>query len=456
MRYLTPCLLCLTILGTSGAPAQIPEGTLVLSNLTDLSNPAQNGPGSLHLMNPATGAFTTLNASLTTLGFNRYGPSWVEMDVNNVDLVVSYRAISPTNERLMHAVSPTGAILSTLFRDIGSTTPIRNFDLDHDDTWILTGGRIQKSNLWSFNHRTRVFTTLCDVTNPTGLVNSMAIDRAPGAPVYLLGKKNSLSSAVLMVADRSGILGTLSTAPDRINSVDVDRATGEYITGSGGPGREYGRVSRMGAFKPLYTTTGLFNVAATFVDQEHTCWLTGFDLITQPVPPNSADYVPAIYRFDLAGTLITFHRISGYKQSTFLPTGLTRYGSRRIVTSGSGKPGTTVTVRIQSRKPSDAGMAYQLACALTYTSGLKMPGGEYLDLTPDSLFFITASGVLPGLFKDFTGFLDASGNAAASVNIPKGLPPGLGITVFVSGIVLDPKVPGGVSTVGNTHWFVLS
>jgi len=36
----------------------------------------------------------------------------------------------------------------------------------------------------------------------------------------------------------------------------------------------------MGSFKPLYTTTGLFNVAATVIDQEHTCWLTGFDLIT--------------------------------------------------------------------------------------------------------------------------------------------------------------------------------
>jgi len=113
-------------------------------------------------------------------------------------------------------------------------------------------------------------------------------------------------------------------------------------------------------------------------------------------------------------------------------------------------------VHIRSRKPGDAGKPYQLACAFDTRGGLKMPNGEYLDLSVDGLFLITATNVLPTLFRNFAGFLDASGNAQASVWIPPTLPPALGLTVFVSGVVIDPRAPGGISTVGNTHWFVLN
>jgi len=39
------------------------------------------------------------------------------------------------------------------------------------------------------------------------------------------------------------------------------------------------------------------------------------------------------------------------------------------------------------------------------------------------------------------------------VNLPPGLPGGLGITVFVAGIIHDGA---SVRTVTNTHWFVLN
>jgi len=456
MRTFLLSLTWLSLLGAAVVPAQIPDGALVITNLTDLANPSQNGPGSLHLVDPATGAFATLNASLTTIGANRYGPSWVEMAADNTDLIVSYRAISPSNERLMHRIGPSGAILSTLIRDIGQAGAIRSFALDFDDTWILAGGRKLKSNVWTYNNRTQVFSTLFDATNPAGLVNSIVIDRGPGKPTYVLGKNNSLGSIVLAAADRSGIVATIALAPEQINSVDIDRTQGDYIVGSGGVGHEYGRVNVLGAFTTLNRATSLYTVSCAIVNPEHTCWLLSYDLQTQPVPPNPSDYVPAVYKFDLQGTLITFHRIPGYKQSTFTTTALTAYGSRRVVASGTGRPGTAVQIRFQSRKPTDAGRVYQLACAFAYTGGLKMPNGEYLDLSVDSLFLVTATNALPFLFQGFSGVLDKAGNATATVQIPAFLPPNLGITIFVSGIVIDPRVPGGVSTVGNTHWFVLS
>ena len=115
-----------------------------------------------------------------------------------------------------------------------------------------------------------------------------------------------------------------------------------------------------------------------------------------------------------------------------------------------------VKIGVSSRKSADASKPYQLAISFGYTNGLKLPNGEFLHLTPDVLFYLSANNLLSGITSGFAGTLDSSGNASAAVNVPSGFPPNLGVSVFVSGIVIDTSAPGGVSTVFNTHWFVLS
>lgn len=106
-------------------------------------------------------------------------------------------------------------------------------------------------------------------------------------------------------------------------------------------------------------------------------------------------------------------------------------------------------------KAGDAGKPYPLARAFSYTNGIKFLNGEYLDLTFDVLLFITANNVLPTVFENFGGLLDQDDEATAAVKIPAALPPGLEVPIFVSGVVIDPQAPGGVSTVGDTRWFTL-
>ena len=60
---------------------------------------------------------------------------------------------------------------------------------------------------------------------------------------------------------------------------------------------------------------------------------------------------------------------------------------------------------------------------------------------------------LRGEWPNFRGTLSASGAAAARVNVPATLPGGLGITVFVAGVIFDGR---GVVQVTQTHWIVLS
>jgi len=67
--------------------------------------------------------------------------------------------------------------------------------------------------------------------------------------------------------------------------------------------------------------------------------------------------------------------------------------------------------------------------------------------------FLSAGGLVPGIFQGFQGVTDSMGNASAWFNIPASLPRGLGITVFVAGIIQDST---RIRTVTNTHWFVLN
>jgi len=123
------------------------------------------------------------------------------------------------------------------------------------------------------------------------------------------------------------------------------------------------------------------------------------------------------------------------------------------VCQGTGLPGTSVRVRLQSRRPGDGAKPYLLACSLQRRPSLALPNGEVLNLAPDALFTVSALGIAPAIFDGFQGVTDGLGNATAHVHIPAGLPPNLQITIFVAGVIVGPS---GLSTVTNTHWFVLS
>ena len=85
---------------------------------------------------------------------------------------------------------------------------------------------------------------------------------------------------------------------------------------------------------------------------------------------------------------------------------------------------------------------------------LRFSNGEVLGLDgTDVLFWTTALHLAPAVFEAFRGTTDAAGNATAKVHIPGAIPPNLGLTVFVAGVIFDAA---GVRTVTNTHWFVLN
>jgi hypothetical protein len=50
--------------------------------------------------------------------------------------------------------------------------------------------------------------------------------------------------------------------------------------------------------------------------------------------------------------------------------------------------------------------------------GIAVGGGRKIPLWPDNLFVVTINNALPGIFKNFSGSLDASGDATLTIQIP--------------------------------------
>jgi hypothetical protein len=442
------------------------EGWIVGTNFRDPSILGSYGPGTIFGVDPNTGTMYTISASFALIGTTRIGPNCIEMASDNTHFIVGSLpgGATPTaigNGIYVHMVnSRTGAAMSTLIAD--TTTGIgyvNAFDLDGDGMWILGGG----TRVFSYNENTMSYQTL--FTSSAGTVNALTLDPAlPAGDIVIGNFATGATTPKLIAATRSGILSTMSIAgPTYISGVRRELQTGDYLASAFGPnlngtGGEFSRISKAGVYTSLNdNVTSMYRANGLYLRKDRTAWVLTYDWRTTPIPTISGQYVCSIYKVDYQGVFITQYVYSSTLiRDRFAPSGITEYGSRQVVCNGSGRPGTTVNVRFSSRKLLDAGKRYQLAAAFSYTNGIKFANGEVLDLTFDTLLFLSANNLLPTMFQNFSGHLDQNGNAQAAVKIPSWTPPGLGVPVFVSGIVIDPGAPGGVTTVGNTHWFTLN
>jgi len=474
MRKVLLGVLALT-LAAGLLPAQPSDGDVIVGQFRDPNTPNSYGPGSILGVVPSSGKIYTIASSFTKLGTVIMGPNWIEMGSDNKNFMVGAIPAGATPTAIGNGIyfmsvnASTGAVIKTLVADTTAGVSYCNaFDLDGDGTWILGGG----TRLFSFDENSSTYKTLFTVASPVSTVNGLTMDPAlPKGDIAMISfASNATTTPNLIEADRNGVISTISTyAPFYGAAVDVDYSTGDYICAGFGvsaynaAGEEYMRVAKNGAVTTLNypaNSVRLFRANGLYIDQQHMSWVLAYDLtgVSVPVPTSlQPSLVCSLFKMDLQGTFITMYNYSStLTRNNFAASGVTEYGSRHTVCNGSGRPGSSVLVKFSSRKVGDAGKAYQLAAAFGYTNGIKFANGEFLDLSFDVLFFVSANNLLPAIFKNFSGFLDRSGEAKATVDVPTFLPPALGIPIYISGVVIDPRAPGGISTVGNTHWFTLN
>ena len=118
--------------------------------------------------------------------------------------------------------------------------------------------------------------------------------------------------------------------------------------------------------------------------------------------------------------------------------------------TGSGAPGTAIDFTLAST--ADAGLPYQMGSS--FGNGPIPIDTRMLGLSPDSLLVLSATGLIPTVFQNYAGLLDAGGQAKAKLNIPN-VPVLKGIRIYTAFITLKATAPSGVSGISNTFLFTI-
>jgi hypothetical protein len=79
--------------------------------------------------------------------------------------------------------------------------------------------------------------------------------------------------------------------------------------------------------------------------------------------------------------------------------------------------------------PAQAGQSYLVAAALSSAPGIPVPGVGTIPLAYDPVLLLSISGQLPAIFTDFSGVIDANGEATATFNLPPGVPVGFDFSI---------------------------
>lgn len=374
----------------------------------------------LACFDPSTGRVRTL----TTLESGTFAYD-VRMGANNRDLRMTLVHVQSGRDSFVVDVAPTGATSTIAHR---YRAPLAELELDFTGEWVVT----QETVLLGLRGSTwRGIANRLPIMRHFGV----AIDPDPSTPYYITTDfvYSSLVVPRIVGYDRRGARTTVfAGGPVRFNgatSIEHDGQTGDYLVCTQGMPTAY-LVSNGGtSARPIGLGAG-----AARINLDGTAWLA-FGGILQ--------------RVDLATGAVV--------QNVTLAASIGHldvYGSRRIACEGSGAPGTSVRVRLASRRSDDALAPYRLAASFSRHLALDFGIGDRLNLTPDPLFYLSVSGRAPGIFRRFSGSTDVNGNATASIEIPPTLPAGLGLPIYVGGIITDHR--GRVQTVTNVHWFVLS
>jgi regulation of enolase protein 1 (concanavalin A-like superfamily) len=108
---------------------------------------------------------------------------------------------------------------------------------------------------------------------------------------------------------------------------------------------------------------------------------------------------------------------------------------------GTPRPGATVFVDLAA----EAGGFYHLGAALGTGVGIPI-GSRKVPLNVDPLLMLTVSGQLSGIFRHFTGYLNARGEARAWIDFPadNGL---VGVVFYLAFVTLDSGQPFGIGTI---------
>jgi hypothetical protein len=127
------------------------------------------------------------------------------------------------------------------------------------------------------------------------------------------------------------------------------------------------------------------------------------------------------------------------------------YTDVQIVGSGSPSIGNVVTLLLRS--PRDSGLPYQVGTSLG--TGPIPIGSRPLGLSLDDLLLVTVQGLLPSVFQQYSGVLDATGRASAKIAILND-PALIGVRLHSAFVTLKAGAPFNIQSISNTFSFTVT
>jgi len=111
--------------------------------------------------------------------------------------------------------------------------------------------------------------------------------------------------------------------------------------------------------------------------------------------------------------------------------------------------GTTITLSLKGQNP---GSTFQAACSLSNAPGIPVDSRN-IPLTPDGLMI--ASLILPTVFANFSGVLDANAAAQAQILLPQS-PALVGLSFYAAFVTMSPGAPSGIENISNDERFTIA
>jgi hypothetical protein len=351
---------------------------MLLAAAITVAAPAQPKPGDYVF--PSSSGSTVLvvppgSQTATTLAALFGQPQGLVMAPDNIDLVAS------GGPGLM-LITPGGTATTLLGVPVNEKLAV-----DQDGSFLLPGSGTSAAALRRVDRGLTVTTIAAGFG--TGKARTIAVDIDTGD--YLVGDLN------LFRITHGGVVTSVSTAFTVTGPADTisDPRTGRLVAGRGIGLVEVDLVTgRVTTLAQLQST-----ISGVGVDRNRDLFVVA-GLIGLTPGANGA------YTVDRRGVVVSLTRLAGLQDAEV-------YGSRNIVARTDPSPGRTLN--LQFSEPGSPGALYLAAASFSPRPGIPTPAG-IVDLTPDALF--TLSRLVPSIFVNFTGTLDANGSAAAAIVIP--------------------------------------